>query len=75
MFLPPCSLAGGLRFTKWQPSCIYLFATGSVSTLRARSVNRRRDMAPMAEVLGAGSRIVGSHFVVSRSKGCPGLTI
>ena len=49
--------------------------TGSVSTLRARSVTRRRDMAPMAEVLGAGSRIVGSHFVVSRSKGCPGLTI
>ena len=36
-------------------------------------MNRRPDFAPMAEVLGAGSRIVGSHFVVSRSKGCPGL--
>ena len=76
MFPPPRSPAGVPGFTKWQPSCVYPFAIGSVSTLRARSVNRRQDVGPVAEVLGSGSRIMDSSFVVTRSKGGGrGLTI
>lgn len=42
-------------------------------------MNRRQDVGPVAEVLGSGSRIMDSSFVVTRSKrrggGGPGLTI
>lgn len=39
------------------------------NTLRSKTVNKRWDMAPVAEVLGYVSRIVGSRFLVACSKG------